>query len=256
MSKILYPPDFYLFSTQTVVADWAATHPGAPLPWNPAKPIKRWFDTGAGNIAMPDGTVTYAIAGTMKFEPLTMALADALVPNVPPSVVNYPPYVIEPTTATSAGILINPEYLSTLADVQRLQSILGGVADSVRRGAVFPTTEPRREYTITIGGVPINVGQLLKQQNALGVGHPGAWSLVNSVPTWTPAPNDDAVLLSGTAEVPIPCKPLTATQTVEQGLMGWHVVDTAGDAPVLVASGGFTDADRATLQQILTAVKK
>lgn len=247
--KILYPSDFYLYDTQTVAADWAAaSDKGTPMPWDPTKPIKRWFALKATDIGpVLNGMVKYTFAGQFGFETRAISGPDAMKPNIPPSAANYPIYGIAPTTATSSGIPIDPEYLSTPANAAEINLHLGGIVDLVQRGVVYPADEQRREYQIVVGGVSYNVGQILKQQNALGVGHPGSWSLVNSVPTWTPTV--DGPVISG-PEVPVACKALTATQSVVQGLGTWHVEDTAGDVPAPVADGGgIAPADLATLLQ-------
>lgn len=161
-----------------------------------------------------------------------------------PGVPNFPPYVVAPApgfSITIAGVtsLMNPNLLSTLDQANAMQKALGYGTVSEQAVAVpngvmpapfqYSADEPRRVYVITPpwpNAVPLNVGSLLLQQNAHGVGMPGYWNLSNPAnPTWAFTSVNAA---TGLLDVPTPAKPLAPGQQVGFDMFGQAFYFTPG----------------------------
>jgi hypothetical protein len=117
---------------------------------------------------------------------------------------SYPPYTPAPTPATVGGQPLSPVLLSTQEQANAmLQALLalsgfpqtaitdawGTVNDAAGGSSLAMNGDPesRGFYEIMLpGGISYNVGQLLAQEYAQGVGAPGNWSYSATVgPAWT-----------------------------------------------------------------------
>lgn len=273
----------YQFPQYTRASFQAAAGIQAP-PWNPAYPIKDWFDPAA--IAGVDSVyqVWNASVTAPALITLTIPGAEAMTVNLP-GTPTFAPYVVAPTPATKqvhfaglafAPVAVDPGTLSALADANRLAAIAGAAV-------VDPTAAPnqfliftwngevRRPYVLmppgstgdpTAGGQ--NVGQLLAAVNAAGVASPGHWDaaqLALHILAWVPetAPSG----LDVTARVPEPML-LQAGETLaslQLGIVFTAVVLAAGETlpgaaapPAAAAGDGFAAADRAMLTAVYDAV--
>ncbi len=201
----------------------AATGKSAP-PFDPQKPIKTWF-------------VPVPIPGAM-FEYLYINARDANDPikigkisRDDAAQVNltgrpaYPPYVIAPTPAVIVGKDLTYERplaaveLCTEDQARQLAAELNSTAEpsiSYLDGPLFTTDwrgETRRPYFILVGGKWLNAGRLLDMENANGVGHPGSWVMIGTVPTWFAAALADGSETTYDRLLP-PLRPLQAVEKV------------------------------------------
>jgi hypothetical protein len=279
---------FYLFEEFTRDQFTAANGGQPPADWNPmlvfdpasgpAPQEKLWFDPAQVG---KTGTVTYNVVRIAKgsaqptalatVEQLTMTCAQAAAVNIP-GLIQYPPYVVTPNTeARYGGALVTSNVFSEQGDgaaiLAALQAINPGVtlidATYVTEGVVAWTGfsavpgigpgETRRMWAILIPGntQPFYVGELMIEQNAMGVGYPGVtWNIVGNAPVVTLAPRGPDGVNNATpaSEVAVPIGALPAGfQFVSGAVPGSVEISTA--APV--SSGGGMTAQQA--QQIAQA---
>jgi len=163
--------------------------------WNPAYPIKDWFDPAA--VAGVDSTYQVWNGSVMLPALITLTIpgAEAMTVNLPGSP-TFAAYVPAATPATKqihfAGLEfapqnVDPGTLSSLADAKWLAAIAGTMVVDPTAGSsqflVFTWNgETRRPYVLmpagatgdpTTGGQ--NVGQLLAAMNKAGIASPGHW---------------------------------------------------------------------------------
>lgn len=279
----------YRFPQYTPASFQAASGIKAPA-WNPAYPIKDWFDPAA----VAGVNSTYLVWNGSVTAPalisLTIPGAEALTVNLP-GTPTFAKYAVAPTLATKqvhfaglafAPIAIDPGTLSTLVDANRLAAIAGAaVVDPTATPNQFLifswNGETRRPYVLMpvvsnagVTGDPTaagqNVGQLLAAVNAAGVASPGHWSaaqLALHTLVWVPetAPSG----LDVTARVPEPMALSTGESLVslQLGVTFTAVVFAAGETLPGAAGGqtaapgdGFTAADRALLTFVHDAIQK
>lgn len=246
-----------LFQRYPTATAFAQAHNGVQPPYNAALGIKDWEDTSAN----PNSSAikTYNVAGPSGIIQFQIPEASAAVCNLPPDPITYPTYVVASTAATRGSATINPVYLSMEVDARSLMADLGGTGLAIEDLSGFPMSypvdEPRRLYYFLLSGHPLNVGNLLYAKNFPGgIGAPGHWDVSSGSPTWvaTPAAPMEA---NTQPRFPMPLKPLTATQSTVQQLMGGFLIeDNAGQPAPLSAGGSFTDADRQLLTKIAAAL--
>jgi hypothetical protein len=254
-----------LFHTYTRDSYNAAFGVDAPA-WDPARLSKSWFDSTV-DTSQPSNLASYQMigqdaSGTWSILPYTMPASEAASVNIPGAVV-YPPYVIASTDATRGGSPINPAYLSLEADAQSLMTALSGTglfddgATAVLPN-VYQADEARRSWSFLWNGRTINVGELLVQQNAHGVGAPGHWDVSSGSPVWVADPLPPSGLDDTRPPRPVPVRALLPNEQLEPGPMGFGVQVLRTDLQLATAkaSGAFTEDDRAMLTQILQIISK
>lgn len=214
--------------------------------WDPARRIKRWFDTSvlegftgdpAHEVAVYDVLDPAAPGGTRR---MVLTLAEAAAPNLPGKVV-YPKHVVRPTEAVllATGIeqSVAPESLSEYAEAVALASELGldlnAVSESVLSGefTIRWGKETRRHWVIEYRGSQVVAAALLRQKYQNGVGAPGHWDLTPNTPWWVPA-NPPAGETDLRPEVAMPVRKLLPDEKLVQGFGGqWMVQRGSKKAP-------------------------
>jgi hypothetical protein len=186
-----YPiSDLYLFPVYTNRAAYlAATGKQAPA-FNPAWPIKEWFDPSpSGNPYLVFSASTPPSYTTEAPMPAVAAGAVNL-----PGAYTFPSFVPAQTDATLApyGTPISAIELCTLAQAQAFSAVIAQYfpgqdvtptefAWYPPYGIVYPKDEDRRQYVIPALGLAAFVGNYLAAQsevntvNGGGVGSPGVW---------------------------------------------------------------------------------
>lgn len=246
--------------------------------WNPAYPIKDWFDPDAvagvdSSYQVWNGSVTVPALIT-----LTIPGAEAMTVNLP-GTPTFAKYAVAPTQATRqvhfaglafAPVAVDPGTLSTLADANRLAAISGAaVVDPTATPNQFLiftwNGEARRPYVLMPPGATgdptaagQNVGQILASMNAAGVASPGHWDSVqrmNHILVWVPetAPSG----LDVTARVPEPMALAAgeALVSMQLGIVFTAVILAAGETlPGMAGGGGSGDGFGAQDRTMLTAV--
>jgi len=173
-----------------------------PPPFDPGRTIQRWADP-AGIAGVYDNTAQTYTYSYWVIDPVTMTpryletvlpAKNARTPNLPGAFV-YLPYDVPASGLYIAlhdleGNEIQRQYadkfmLSTAAQADTLKSQLAGIGpiDVVDAtdfmqppyNYIREATETRGLFQLNINGTPWNVGSLLKNQNAAGVGSPGKW---------------------------------------------------------------------------------
>jgi hypothetical protein len=252
-----------LFNTYTRATYQAAFGVQAPA-WDPTRLTKTWFDSTV-DTSNPANIATYQIVGTdpsnnWVIEPLTMPAPEAATVNLT-GAITYPPYVVAPTDATRGGSVLNPIYLSLESDAQAFMIEFGGTS-LLDEGAtpvlpaIYPPDEPRRLWDVLINGTPVNVGALLQDMNANGVGAPGQWETSGGQPMWVAAPPAPTGSNDTRPPRPMPVRSLLPNEKLQTGLMGVSVVRTDLQQQANEQAGQFTPDDRATLQQIYQLVSQ
>ena len=261
-----------LFTDFSRVTYLAAAGEDAPTGDNTKRP-KSWLDTSLSSKAPTDQVTYKVIDATGALSSITMTVAEASAVNIA-GYHSFPAYVVAPTGATAGGAGLNPGYLSTRDQANQLAAALSldasAVTENVLAGPlqiVYPPSEIRREYQINFKGVPCNVGVFLAEQNANGVGSPGAWDLTGPEPNWISSqPSPQTFVLP---PWPDPIRNLLPNEKlVQQGIFGGGrplVVRTdmespynhlAPSTPASPASGGgLTDAQAGQLAAIATGVQ-
>jgi hypothetical protein len=248
-----------LFETYTRDSYLAAFGIQVPA-WDPTRVKKSWFDSSV-DASDPSNVAVYKIAGkdatgnNYAIKQMVIPAQEAATVNLP-GAITYPAYVVAPTDVTRAGVGINPNYLSLQADALALMTLFGAtqMIDEGTGSAVFPTVyppdEPRRMWDIIFKGQPLNVGLMLLQQNANGVGAPGSWDWSSSDPMWTAAPAPPTGLNDTRQPRDMPVRDLLANEKFQIGLMGVSIVRTDLQQQADQQAGQFTPDDRATLQRV------
>jgi hypothetical protein len=272
----------YRFPQYTRASFQAAAGIQAPA-WNPAYPIKDWFDPDAGVEGVYqvwNGSVTLPALIT-----LTIPGAEARTVNLP-GTPTFSKYAVAPTLATKqvhfggvafAPLAVDPLTLSTLAQANTLALISGAVVvdptATQNQFLIFTWNgETRRPYVLMPPGVTgdptaagQNVGQLLAAVNAAGVASPGHWDppqLALHILVWVPETAQSG--LDVTARVPEPML-LNAGETLasmQLGITFTAVVLAAsetlpGAGGVGSAAGdGFGAEDRVMLTAVYDAIQK
>src|ERR1035437_576614 len=219
-------------------------------------PIKPWSDPNP--ITSIDGLAHYSVFNGNDINPGLVDLAlspdQARAYNLPGKV-NYLPYAIAPTTATSqlhiGNYISSPSSLdyttlSTKDDADKLAAVCGGtVVDPSVSSAFFTinwNSETRRQWAIQYKGQTslANVGQILQDVNANGIGSPGHWSssqLALGILQWVPETISDGS--QATASVPTPLALLPGEQliTVMEGLLPSVQVGTTAVNVTPITSG-------------------
>ena len=233
---------------------------------DPTRQIKTWFDSTVDTSQSGNLALYYQLAPNATVESqYVLPASEAATVNLP-GVDTYPAYTVAPTDATvvSQGAPnpsgINPIYLSTQAQADAMEAALGAVSivqETLQGpyGYVFPADESRRLYDIVFAnGQAVNVGSLLNQMNAAGVGAPGHWNVNGIDSTWVPDPPASGCP-NVTATRPVPVRPLLPNEKLQAGLMGVMVVRTDLQAAANQLSNVFTTTDRATLNMILSILQ-
>src|ERR1035437_5434150 len=165
------------------------TRDSADGPFIPTWPIKQWADQNP--VVSIDGLAHYSVFNGNDMNPglvdLALSPAEAKSYNLPGKV-NYPSYTIAQTPATfqvRINSYLSPitgldfTTLSTTADADKLAVICGGtVIDPSVSNSFFIINwngETRKQWAIQYKGqsASANVGQILQDVNANGIGAPG-----------------------------------------------------------------------------------
>ena len=266
------PADLALFQEYTRESYRAAFGVDAP-PWDPARLYKTWFDSSV--FTPQPNTVAYQIfgqdlTGTWGFQPLTLLLADAAAVNLP-GAITYPQYVVQPTSATRGASGMSANYLSLAADANALLPAFAGIS-LIDQGitpvfpVVYPADEPRRMWAIVMpNGNQLNVGLLLLERNAGGIGSPGHWDTaadasVGGYPVWVADPPAPTGLDDTRPHCAMPVRALFPNERVGMenlGILASPVIMRAdlGQAAAELA-GQFTPADRQNLNEVYRILSK
>lgn len=213
-------------------------------PFNPDKPVKRWYVTHSMGDRVADATTALAFQ-TYDIKPdvpvlrqFMLAPADALTVNLPGKYV-YPARVVAPSGAfymlNGEKQYINPTGLATMEEAKELLAELvaaghpassAEVVEQARAGMFaigYEPSEARRIIQITVSGGTYNVGGLLADKHADGVGSPGAWTGPGVPVDWIPAP---VMERKGTAgETPVPMRALENGETWQRLPFGLQILN-------------------------------
>ncbi len=247
-----------LFRTYTRETLRAAFGIEAPA-FDPSRVIKTWFDSTA-DTSDPANVVVYKVIvpdqkGQWNLRQMVLPAGEAATLNLP-GAVQYPTYVIAPTSAyrgVNSGIW--PITLSLRSEAAALLEELGlGELELVDEGVgtVFPVIygdDPRRQWFFTYQNEVHNVGSLLASRNAAGVGSPGHW-LVGDKVEWVADPSAPTGLQDPRPPREVPVRDLLPNEKISMTLMGPVIVRTDRLQAQAEASGQFTEADRLTLKEI------
>lgn len=238
------------FRRYTDQADYLAATGNAPRPFDKTKPPKHWEDNTLVGIA-PDALVQYdrlpRPGEALVIRSFTLSAGDASHVNIE-GVTHYPAYVIQPTSAMifmpgQEPQGINPIYLSTLPDANRIKNEIGGesvVIDNTWGGGVDIEygNEQRRVFVIIRGSARLNAGLLIANQYAHGIGSPGHWDKSLVEPAWITEiqqPGDTSNMLP---EVDEPINSLPAGSIlVRAGVFQTLMIRTAEEQPQTGAGG-------------------
>ncbi len=209
-------------------------------PYDPTRPIKRWYTTDPGTSFMTYNTVPPVP------EYISIMVLDAGGVNIPGAFV-YPPY--DPGPATSGAYFMlngNKQYLpiSTLArweDGNRIAQELRDAGWSIAevapldRAGMFAVgyepNESRRILNIKANGENYNVAGLVADQYYDGVGAPGFWKAPSPAGVdWIPAPQQTRTGKTETTEVPVPMRMLEADEKWLRLPMGLQILNTSDAA--------------------------
>lgn len=275
----------YRFPQYTRASFQAAAGMQAPA-WNPAYPIKDWFDPEA----KPGADSTYEVWNGSLVSPALVALtipgAEAATVNLP-GTPTFAPYEVEPTLATKqvhfAGLAftpsaVDPRTLSTRADADRLAWIAGAaVVDPTAAPNQFLiftwAGETRRPYVLMPAGVQgdptavgQNVGQLLASVSAAGVAAPGHWSaaqLALHVLAWVPETVQSGLDVAARVPEPMALQPGERLVSMQLGIVFTAAVLAAGETTPGAGGGtagvpgdGFIAEDRRMLTSVYDAILK
>ena len=242
-------------------------------PWDPTRLYKSWFDSSA--FTPQPNTVTYQIfgqdtTGGWGFQNLTLTFADAASVNLP-GAITYPQYVVLPTGATRGSSSMSANYLSLESDASALLPTFGGTS-LVDQGmtpvfaVVYPAGEARRMWAIVMpNGNQLNVGLLLIERNARGVGFPGHWdtsadSTPGGYPKWAADPAAPSGLDDSRPHCAMPVRALLPNERIGMQTLG--IFDTPvimrtdlGQAAAELA-GQFTPSDRQVLTEVYRILSK
>jgi hypothetical protein len=230
--------------------------------FDPSRLIKAWFDSTA-DTSDPANVVVYKVFapdqnGQWGVRQMVLPAREAATLNLP-GTVQYPAYVIAPTTAyrgVNSGIW--PITLSLRTDAEALLKELGlSEVELVDEGVgtVFPVMygdDARRQWFFVYKNEVHNVGSLLASRNAAGIGSPGHWSVGETV-EWIPDPPAPTGLQDSRPPREVPVRDMLANERISMTLMGPVIVRTDR---LQEASGQFTETDRLTLKEIQQLVQQ
>lgn len=231
-----------------------------PPDFNPAKPVKLWFDSDA--VSGQNSKYKTVDARTGLYGPLVIPGDDAAAVNIPGGH-RFASWQIVPTGATRGGGQVNAKYLSSKGQADTIAAALGGTASEYDGGAYFPIffpdSETRRWYQVTVDGVDYNVGMLIAQQYANGIGAPGHWQKdpVNGyywVSAYAPPPP-----VVSTPKVAMPMRDLYPGERMIGTLVGIYEVVAPGvtlPAETAAAGAGLTTDEHAALMECRDGVRK
>lgn len=151
--------------------------------------------------------------------------------------------------------------MSLESDARTLMAAFGadGLVDegkTVDYPVVYPPDEPRRQWAILLNGNQQNVGKLLADRSARGVGSPGHWDTSQGYVVWVPDPPAPTGLDDPRPPRPMPVRDLLPNEIIQTGLMSVSVARTDLQQQNAQQSGSFLPDDRATLQGIYNIVSK
>jgi len=252
-----------------------------PLPYDVTRPQKTWFDSTK---KCDNTTVTY-----QKFDssnggsivPFTQPSCDAATVNLK-GLPHYDAFV-NPVTKSNVnvqcvfkGCVASPlgaGLQSTLTEAQAMLAEIGdptlkivnNVPSPAGTSFVYTLINPSSDVSVYYIG-SMNVGQYWPARQSQGIAYPGKWVKVSSgLYAFTPAPTANDGSQDIRPNVPVPVRALLPNEkfaTVAVGGLGFTnlVIQRTDLAPAPnpgapATGGGFTDADRATLQQILQLIK-
>lgn len=249
--------------------------------FDPLRPPKTWYDDSQRKGCLVQATATYKQVSGLEVIPFSIDACAASKINLP-GFQHFPAYSVAPSNTTlqnvacakttlpcnAGGITqVNPELLSTLDQANALKAEIADdkliVAEANPLPGIlkyfYPADEARRVYQIGSQ----NVGTLLAQKNAKGVGHPGAWKFgADSQYQWQANPDVDWNG-QGRPSVAMPVRDLLPNEqlfTFFAGILPITQVQRTdmGAVSSVPASqaGGFTDADRDALNQVLKLLKQ
>jgi hypothetical protein len=263
-TKAYYPvTDLQLFDRHNRATYTAAFGEQAP-PWDPAKRIKRWFDTSPNA-----GSYTYFDSQARQVRTLITTPAEAAAINLP-GVYAYLPYVVPPTPAVvihnSVGDTSTTAFPVSLlclqADAIDLAHAIGGgtpvEGQFIGQFVINWNGELRRNWLIPWQGDNQQASILLLQKNRSGLNSPGKWDLSDHLngPKWIPAVQETGAQ-DPRPEIPIPVRALFPQEALAMEIFETIVYRTDMDspfnklnAPVGGSGGGLTDAQAQMLQRI------
>lgn len=259
-----------LFPTYTRATYLAKTGTQAP-PFDITRPAKAWYDSTA------TGSTTYNVFNQSPSAPelLSITLTQQVANSVNlPGLPTYAPYVQQVSnvivTNGASGSGYSGLYQSTEAQADSLKAEIGDASLSITSGLgqmfpgsayVYQKIDASNPVGIFLLGAQ-NVGQMLQQRNANGVGYPGTWSK-NTAGNYLFSPatlNDGSTSTLGST--PTPVRPLLSNEALVSVPLGIlltaEVVRT--DLPSTQPSNvpttdGFTAADRTALSQMMTLLQ-
>src|SRR5215831_12044836 len=183
---------FKTFSRDTYLATFGVQAPA----YDPSRLIKSWFDSTV-DLSDPGNVVVYKILGqdqngNWTLKQTVMPTVEAATVNLP-GTISFPTYVVSPTQATRGNSTINALFLSLDSEAQALMTEIGAssVIDEGNTAVfpvVYPPNEPRRTWDVVFQGQPLNVGMLLNNKYAKGIGAPGHWDTSHGDAVWVPDP--------------------------------------------------------------------
>lgn len=256
----------------------ATFHTPAPA-FDITKPAKNWVDTTK---KCDNGSSTYqSLTPDMqpKFVPFVLSNCDAAVVNLAglPTFAAYVPNQISNVNVACSlpsctPVPIGPALQATMLQAQSLLADIGDPTLTVTdagQGPIGPGSpfgyskaNPASDVSIYMVG-QMNVGTYWAMRNAKGVGYPGTWTKVSAgVYNWTPGVVNDGST-STLPAVPLPVRLLLPNEKFSQTtgtlipvpiIVRTDVAQTPGAG--LSSDISFGSADRDTLNQILTLLKK
>lgn len=235
-----------------------------PPPFDPARPIKTWFDSTVDTSSPTNVALYKTIArdheNKWAVRQLVLPAREAATVNLP-GAVTYPERVIPPTTATRGGGGITALYMSLESEAKALMEEMGGTdlgdeGDTAVFPVIYPPEEPRRLWYFLYKGRPVNVGALLYNRNKKGIGSPGKWEFSSGIPVWVPDPEPPTGIGDPRPPVAMPVRDLLPTEKLQTGLMGIGIARVDLGQDVKHMAGQFTEQDRATLQLIYQMVSR
>jgi len=242
--------DLNLFQTYDR-AQYASVFGEQAPPFDPARPAKAWRDVSVPCVVGTSTSYTVFNSTTAKFEPLSIPSCDAGRVNLPGKY-EYPKRVVAEAKAwvvSAAGVRISTvdaTLLSTREEAEAVRKEIGDPTLTIEDGSLtgyfstyYDPTETRRQWLLGNG----YVGWMLR--NKVG---PGKWER-QAAGNWAFIP--DPVDTGEKAKLlPVPVRSLTASESLEVGIMGPFIRNKANEPAPIVTGGGFTEADRKMLKAL------
>jgi hypothetical protein len=248
---------FKSYTRESYLRDFGAQAPA----YDPNRVTKTWFDSTA-DTSDPDNVSTYkvfqGVSGQWMVKQLVLPSREAGAVNLP-GAIDYPKYVIAPTTATFVG---DPVLLSLRADADVLLRELGlagtplvDAAESMIAFKIDYKDDDRRMWQFVYKGDWINVGALLANKNAHGIGWPGHWEVGTAI-RWVADPPAPTGLDDRRPARPMPVRDLLSNEKIDVALFGGpQIFRTDRQQQKAESSGQFLESDRALLREILRLVQ-